>query len=53
MNLQKFYSSSDIEFVGNFLRAEIGQFRLNFGIISILIKLWKGMNIKIEVKCDV
>ena len=46
MNLQKFYSSSNKEFVSNFLGVEIGQFRLNFNIVSVPIKFWKEMNIK-------
>ena len=53
MNLQNFYSSSDTKFAENFLGAEIGQIKLNFGIVSVLIKFWKGLNIEIKVKYDI
>ena len=36
MNILKFYNSSEMEFVDNFSRGEIGQLRLNVDKASVL-----------------
>ena len=50
MKLQKYYITSDIEFIGNFLEAEKGLFRLRFDIVCTLIKFWNELKIKIRAE---